>query len=81
MMTGKKTPQPSFESTLGDLEKIVTALEQGDLELDQALAHFEQGIGLARQGQEKLQKAQQKVDILMANGTDSQLQSFEQQED
>ncbi|NRA82315.1 MAG: exodeoxyribonuclease VII small subunit, partial [Gammaproteobacteria bacterium] len=39
-MTGKKTPQPSFESTLGDLEKIVTALEQGDLELDQALAHF-----------------------------------------
>jgi len=79
-MTAKKSKEPSFESTLSTLETIVEQLEQGDLELDQALAQFEQGIGLARLGQQKLQQAQQKVDILMANGSDGQLQPYEQQE-
>ncbi|NRA53257.1 MAG: exodeoxyribonuclease VII small subunit [Gammaproteobacteria bacterium] len=79
-MTANKKKEPSFESTLGSLEAIVEQLEQGDLELDQALAQFEQGIGLARLGQQKLQQAQQKVDILMANGNDGQLQSYQQQD-
>ncbi|NRA83040.1 MAG: exodeoxyribonuclease VII small subunit [Gammaproteobacteria bacterium] len=80
-MATKKISNLSFEATIEELEVIVNQLEQGDLPLDKALSQFERGIGLARSGQDKLQGAQQKVDILMANGTDSQLQSFEQQED
>lgn len=80
-MAAKKIEKQSFESTLSELETIVTQLEQGDLELDQALAQFERGIGLARHGQKKLQQAQQKVDILMANGSDNQLQPYDQQQD
>ena len=79
-MANKKIEQPNFETTLNELETIVSQLEQGDLELDQALAQFEQRISLARHCQQKLQQAQQKVDILLANN-DDQLQPYSQHQD
>lgn len=76
-MATKKIENMSFEASLDELESIVNQLEQGDLELDKALAQFERGIGLARNGQQKLQGAQQKVDILMANNGDATLTPFD----
>jgi exodeoxyribonuclease VII small subunit len=76
-MATKKIENMSFEASLDELENIVNQLEQGDLALDKALAHFERGIGLARNGQHKLQGAQQKVELLMNNNGDESLTSFD----
>jgi len=75
-MATKKIENLSFEATLDELETIVNQLEQGELELDKALSQFERGIGLARSGQQKLNGAQQKVDILMSNSPDEKLEPF-----
>jgi len=80
-MAAKKIENLSFEATLDELETIVNKLEQGDLELDKALSQFERGIGLARSGQQKLNGAQQKVDILMNNTADSKTQPFGEDQD
>jgi len=80
-MATKKIENLSFEATLDELETIVNQLEQGDLELDKALSQFERGIGLARSGQQKLNGAQQKVDILMNNTADSKTQPFGEAKD
>ncbi|KGA37871.1 exodeoxyribonuclease VII small subunit [Pectobacterium odoriferum] len=73
----KKTEQPvSFESSLNELEKIVTRLESGELPLDDALNEFEHGIQLARQSQQKLQQAEQRVQILLNDDPDAPLSPF-----
>ena len=54
----------SFEQSLEQLESLVEALEDGDLPLEQALAHFEEGIALTRKCQSLLTDAEQKVRLL-----------------
>ncbi len=53
-----------FEKSIAELEIIVTQLERGELSLDESLKQFEAGITLARQCQEILNEAEQKVEIL-----------------
>ncbi|WP_219952744.1 exodeoxyribonuclease VII small subunit [Dickeya zeae] len=73
----KKTEQPvSFESSLAELEQIVSRLESGELPLEEALNAFEQGVQLARQGQVKLQQAEQRVQILLNDDPDTALTPF-----
>ncbi|MGS0729364.1 exodeoxyribonuclease VII small subunit, partial [Shewanella sp. 0m-11] len=47
----KKPENLSFEDSLSELEKIVTDLEHGDIDLDDALKQFERGIKLVRNSQ------------------------------
>ncbi|MDY0970617.1 exodeoxyribonuclease VII small subunit [Siccibacter turicensis] len=73
----KKNALPtSFESALQELEQIVTRLESGDLPLDDALNEFERGVQLARQGQVKLQQAEQRVQILLSENDEAPLTPF-----
>jgi exodeoxyribonuclease VII small subunit len=68
-MTRKKDKPFDFEESLGQLEKLVTAMEDGDLSLEESLKAFETGIRLTRECQAALQRAEQKVQILMdSNG-------------
>lgn len=60
----------SFENSLSELENIVTRLESGELPLEDALNEFERGVQLARQGQHKLQQAEQRVQILLNDSAD-----------
>ncbi|OMQ25393.1 exodeoxyribonuclease VII small subunit [Serratia oryzae] len=60
----------SFENSLSELEGIVTRLESGELPLEDALNEFERGVQLARQGQQKLQQAEQRVQILLNDSND-----------
>ncbi|MBI1816941.1 MAG: exodeoxyribonuclease VII small subunit [Deltaproteobacteria bacterium] len=53
-----------FEDAMHELETLVARLESGDLALEDALAAFEQGIGLVRLLNEKLNHAEQRVEIL-----------------
>ena len=69
----KKNEAPaSFEKALSELEQIVTRLESGDLPLNE----FERGVQLARQGQAKLQQAEQRVQILLSDNEDASLTPF-----
>ncbi|RWR00656.1 exodeoxyribonuclease VII small subunit [[Pantoea] beijingensis] len=73
----KKAEQPaSFETSLQQLEQIVTRLESGDLPLEEALNEFERGVQLARTGQQKLQQAEQRVQILLSDDKDADLTPF-----
>ena len=55
----------SFEKALEKLEKIVEELEEGDLSLDASLKKYEDGVKLARTCQEKLDKAKEKIELLV----------------
>lgn len=54
----------NFEKSIGELEAIVNQLEKGALSLDESLKQFEKGIRLARECQETLSKAEQKIETL-----------------
>ena len=53
-----------FEESLGELQSIVSELEDGSLGLETALARFERGIGLLRVCYAVLESAEAKVEIL-----------------
>ena len=57
----------SFETQLQRLESIVTSMEQGELSLDEALKHFEEGVKLTQSCQQTLEQARQRVQILTKN--------------
>jgi exodeoxyribonuclease VII, small subunit len=75
-MAGKRVEEPSFDATLSELESIVQKMEQGDLPLEEALKQFEQGISLVRLAQQKLDQAEQKVQILLSEGGSERLEPF-----
>ncbi|MBQ4515152.1 MAG: exodeoxyribonuclease VII small subunit [Clostridia bacterium] len=57
----------SFEQSINELEEIVSALENGETTLDESLKLFEQGVKLSKSCQTMLDKAQQKVTVLLKN--------------
>ena len=59
---------PSFEAALARLEALVDRLEQGDLELEAALAAFEEGVALARRCATQLGDAERRIEVLMREG-------------
>jgi exodeoxyribonuclease VII small subunit len=58
----------SFEESLVELERTVRELEDGRLGLDEALARYEQGVGLIKFCHNQLRQAEQKV--LLLTGVD-----------
>ncbi len=60
--------KPSFEQAMGRLEEIVGLLERGECGLDQSLKLFEEGAKLAGQCEDLLDKAEQKVSLLLSGG-------------
>ena len=62
----------TFEAAVARLEAIVKAMEEGTLPLDDSLKVFEEGIGLVRFCNAKLDAAEQKVRILLT-GEDGKL--------
>ncbi|MDO8666918.1 MAG: exodeoxyribonuclease VII small subunit [Gemmatimonadales bacterium] len=63
------TPQgtaPSLQADLARLEAIVRALEANDLDLDTALALFEEGVGRLREARERLAAAELRLKQLRA---------------
>jgi exodeoxyribonuclease VII small subunit len=57
-----------FESAIGELEKIVKQLEEGDLPLDRSLALFERGVELSRYCHDQLGAAERRIEILTERG-------------
>lgn len=59
---------PSFEDAFARLEEIIAEIDAGELELDQALALFEEGVRLLRFTGQKLDHAELRVQQLLADG-------------
>ena len=55
----------SFEASTERLTAIVQQLEEGELPLEQALELFEEGIGVARSAQARLDAAEKRVEELL----------------
>ena len=64
----KITKAIDFEQQLESLEALVASLESGDLSLEDSLKSFEQGIKVARECQQALKNAEQKVELLTRQG-------------
>ena len=70
------SPKIDFEQQLSNLESLVTSLEGGDLTVEESLSSFEQGIKIARECQQALQVAEQRVEVLMKQGDEIVSQPF-----
>jgi len=53
-----------FEDGLASLEAVVAQLESGALSLEDALRAFEDGVALVRALRERLQAAEQRIEVL-----------------
>ncbi len=76
-MAKKKLDNLSFEESLASLEAIVEQLEHGDLPLEQSMELFEQGLKLSQVSQQKLQQAEQKLQILLTEQGQQVLADFD----
>ncbi len=65
-MSKKKDSTFNFEESLASLENLVSAMEDGELSLEESLQAFEKGIRLTRECQSALHNAEQKVQVLIA---------------
>lgn len=55
----------NFEETMEKLEQIASDLEKGDLNLEESLAKFEEGMKLSKQCNEIIENAEKKITILL----------------
>ena len=55
----------NFEETIKKLEEIAGQLEKGDLNLDQSVSKFEEGMELSKQCTKILEDAEKKITILI----------------
>ena len=58
-----------FEDCLSRLEQIVTALETGNLPLEESLKVFEEGVTLARHCAKYLADAERRIEVLAKDET------------
>ena len=55
----------NFENNMENLEKIVNELEKGDLNLDDSIAKFEEGVKISKECNKILEEAEKKITILL----------------
>jgi len=58
--------EPGFDQLLVRLREVVQRLESGELSLEQSLQIYEEGVQLARRGQQLLASAEKRVEILVS---------------
>jgi exodeoxyribonuclease VII small subunit len=59
-------PELGFDQILARLRDVVIRLESGELSLEQSLLVYEEGVQLARRGQQLLATAEKRVEILLS---------------
>lgn len=63
--TDKKVEDLTFKEASVELERVVRQLEGGDLELEDALERYARGVELLCSLRERLNNAEQKVQVLL----------------
>ena len=55
----------SFEEQIQELEKIISELENGNLNLDNSVVKFEEGMKISKECNKMLENAEKKITILL----------------
>lgn len=55
----------NFEETMKQLEQIANELEKGDLNLEESVSKFEQGMKLSKDCNQMLEGAEKRITILL----------------
>ncbi len=66
----------SFEQNLEELEEIVQELEKGELNLDESVKKFEEGIKISKQCNKILEEAENKITILLKEDEELKEENF-----
>lgn len=69
--------QQNFEESIKKLEEIVIELEKGELNLDDSVAKFEEGMKISKECNNMLEKAEKKITILLENNGEIQEENFQ----
>ena len=70
-----------FEEKIEDLEKIVSQLENGDLNLDDSVSKFEEGIKISKECNKILEDAEKKITILLNKDGEIKEENFTTEEE
>ena len=76
----KKMAKANFEDNMKNLEKIVNELEKGDLNLDESISKFEEGIKISKDCNKILEEAEKKITILLEKDGELQEENFSTEE-
>ncbi len=57
----------SFEEQIQELEKIINELENGNLNLDDSVVKFEEGMKISKECNKMLENAEKKITILLTD--------------
>ena len=69
------TEEQSFEKAFERLEEILQKMNEGKVSLDLSLKLFEEANGLINTCNDKLIKAEQKIEMLVKNRSDLELEN------
>ena len=67
----------NFEESMKKLETIVTELEKGNLNLDESVKRFEEGMKIAKQCNTILESAEKKITILLEKDGELKEEEFD----
>lgn len=70
----------NFEESMKKLEEIVVELEKGELNLDQSVEKFEEGMKISKECNNMLQNAEKRISILLENDGEVTEEEFEAEE-
>ena len=70
----------NFEKNMSDLENIVKKKEKGDLNLDESISKFEEGIKISKQCNKILEDAEKKITILLEKDGEVKEENFVSEE-
>jgi len=65
MAKKKDQPEKSFEDALKRLEEVLESLEHGNLNLEESVRTFEEGVNLVRFCHGKLDEVERRVELLL----------------
>ena len=61
---GQKPEKPTLETAMQRITEIVSEMEDGSLPLEALIVRYEEGVGLVKLCQEKLDAAEKKIQII-----------------
>ena len=75
MSEDQNSEPKKLSQQLDELAELVKALENPDIEIEEAMALYESGMKLARAAQQALAEAEQRIEIITANSKPSNTDS------
>lgn len=72
-----KEEKINFEEAMKKLEDIVSILEKGDLNLDESVNKFEEGMKISKECSKILEDAERRITILLQNNGNVEEDNFE----